>query len=69
MVKLWQEFPERAMKEDRENLQYSLQDHIWPKAARYKDHLRDISTMLGFAVGNPERNLSSAPLMPYQCGL
>ncbi|WAO93321.1 Zn(2)-C6 fungal-type domain-containing protein [Fusarium falciforme] len=46
----WQKFAERLNKEAQETLRYSLQHEVSPKAAKYKDMLLSISSILSFAI-------------------
>lgn len=49
----WRQLAERLNKEAQETLRYSLQHEISPKAAKYKDLLLSISSILSFAVSSP----------------
>lgn len=46
----WQQLAERLNKEAQETLRYSLQHEISPKAAKYKDLLLSMSSIVSFAV-------------------
>jgi arginine metabolism regulation protein II len=47
----WQQLSERLEKEAQVTLRYSLQHEVSPKAAKYKDLLLSISSIVSFAVG------------------
>ncbi|KAI8715957.1 Zn(2)-C6 fungal-type domain-containing protein [Fusarium sp. LHS14.1] len=46
----WQQLAERLNKEAQETLRYSLQHEISPKAAKYKDLLLSMSSIVSFAI-------------------
>lgn len=49
----WRQLAERLNKEAQGTLRYSLQHEVSPKAAKYKDMLLSISSILSFAVSRP----------------